>query len=108
MKFTKAYVREAVAAEKAGMKFETKPPKFPAPEELKEKFRNDPQARVRGSDAGSAKGIPVSFRRREAVWGADRAHREGDACIRTQKRYGRKHSACSALASARTKSSKER
>jgi Bacteriocin-protection, YdeI or OmpD-Associated len=39
----KAYVREAVAAEKAGMKVETKPPEFPVPEELKGKFRNDPR-----------------------------------------------------------------
>ena len=39
----KAYVREAVAAEKAGMKVETKPPEFPVPDELKEKFRNDPR-----------------------------------------------------------------
>jgi uncharacterized protein YdeI (YjbR/CyaY-like superfamily) len=35
----KAYVREAVAAEKAGLK----PREFPVPEELKEKFRNDPR-----------------------------------------------------------------
>ena len=39
----KAYVREAVAAEKAGMKVETKRREFPVPEELKEKFRNDPR-----------------------------------------------------------------
>src|SRR5512132_1580309 len=39
----KAYVREAVAAAKAGMKGETKPPELPVPEELKEKFRNDPR-----------------------------------------------------------------
>ena len=39
----KAYVREAMAAEKAGKKVETKPRKIPVPEELKEKFRNDPQ-----------------------------------------------------------------
>ena len=39
----KAYVREAVAAEKAGLKVQTKPPEFPVPEELKEKFRNDPR-----------------------------------------------------------------
>src|SRR5437868_14822379 len=39
----KAYVREAVAAEKAGMRVETKPPEFPVPEELKEKFRDDPR-----------------------------------------------------------------
>ena len=38
----KAYLREAVAAAKAGMKVETKPPELPVPEELKEKFRNDP------------------------------------------------------------------
>ena len=31
----KAYVREAVAAEKAGMKVETKPREFPVPAELK-------------------------------------------------------------------------
>src|SRR5215475_9669453 len=38
------------------------------------------QARLRGADARSAKGIPVSLRQREAVWDADRADREGDAC----------------------------
>jgi uncharacterized protein YdeI (YjbR/CyaY-like superfamily) len=38
----KAYVREAVAAEKAG-KVETKRPALPVPEELKKKFRNDPR-----------------------------------------------------------------
>ena len=39
----KAYLREAIAAEKAGMKVEKKPPEFPVPEELKEKFRSDPR-----------------------------------------------------------------
>ena len=39
----KAYVREAVAAVKAGLKVETKPPELPLPEELKQKFRNDPR-----------------------------------------------------------------
>lgn len=39
----KAYVREAIAAEKAGLKVETKPPVLPVPEELKEKFRRDPR-----------------------------------------------------------------
>ncbi len=39
----KAYVREATAAAKAGRKVETKPRKLPVPEELKEKFRNDPR-----------------------------------------------------------------
>ncbi|MBV9957972.1 MAG: YdeI/OmpD-associated family protein, partial [Acidobacteria bacterium] len=37
----KAYLREAVAAAKAGMKVETKPAKLPLPEELKQKFRKD-------------------------------------------------------------------
>ncbi|HZT25287.1 MAG TPA: YdeI/OmpD-associated family protein [Pseudolabrys sp.] len=39
----KAYVREAVAAEKAGLKVETKPRAIPLPEELKERFRQDPR-----------------------------------------------------------------
>ena len=39
----KAYVREAVAVAKAGLKVKTKPPEFPVPDELKEKFRNDPR-----------------------------------------------------------------
>ena len=39
----KAYVRQAVAAQKAGRKVETKPSKVPVPEELKEKFRKDPR-----------------------------------------------------------------
>lgn len=39
----KSYVREAMAAAKAGLKVETKPQEFPVPEELKEKFRKDPK-----------------------------------------------------------------
>ena len=39
----KAYVREAVAAEKAGLRVETKPREVPVPQELKEKFREDPR-----------------------------------------------------------------
>ena len=39
----KAYLREAVAAAKAGKKVETKPVKLPLPDELKEKFRKDPK-----------------------------------------------------------------
>jgi len=39
----KAYLREAVAAAKAGMKVETKPAKLPLPDELKQKFRKDPK-----------------------------------------------------------------
>jgi uncharacterized protein YdeI (YjbR/CyaY-like superfamily) len=38
-----AYVREAIAAEEAGLKVETTPLELPVPEELKEKFRDDPQ-----------------------------------------------------------------
>jgi uncharacterized protein YdeI (YjbR/CyaY-like superfamily) len=39
----KAYVREAVAAEKAGLKVETKPAVLPVPEELKQMFRREPR-----------------------------------------------------------------
>jgi uncharacterized protein YdeI (YjbR/CyaY-like superfamily) len=38
-----AYVREAVGAAKAGLKVETTPREFPVPEELAEKFRDDPR-----------------------------------------------------------------
>jgi uncharacterized protein YdeI (YjbR/CyaY-like superfamily) len=39
----KAYVREAVAAAKAGLKVETKPRELPVPAELEQKFRADPR-----------------------------------------------------------------
>ncbi len=39
----KAYVREAMAAEKAGLKVETKPSRLPVPAGLKEKFRKEPR-----------------------------------------------------------------
>jgi len=39
----RAYVREALAAARAGRKVETKPRATPVPEELKEKFRSDPK-----------------------------------------------------------------
>ncbi|WP_427184159.1 YdeI/OmpD-associated family protein [Bordetella bronchialis] len=38
-----AYLREAMAAAKAGLKVETKPPELPIPDELKKKFQNDPR-----------------------------------------------------------------
>ena len=38
----KAYLREAIAASKAGMKVETTPRELPVLEELQEKFRTDP------------------------------------------------------------------
>ena len=37
----KAYLREAIAAAKAGVKVETKPRELPLPEELQEKFLAD-------------------------------------------------------------------
>src|ERR1051325_3248124 len=39
----KAYVREAIAAAKAGRKVEVKPRKLPVPDELAAKFRADPR-----------------------------------------------------------------
>lgn len=39
----KAYVREAMAAAKAGLKVETKPRKFSLPDELTAKFKADPK-----------------------------------------------------------------
>jgi uncharacterized protein YdeI (YjbR/CyaY-like superfamily) len=40
----KAYVREAIAVEKAGLRIERKRTSdFPVPEELKERFRKDPR-----------------------------------------------------------------
>jgi uncharacterized protein YdeI (YjbR/CyaY-like superfamily) len=39
----KAYVREAIAAAKSGLKVDTKPRELPVPAELKEKFRKDPR-----------------------------------------------------------------
>jgi len=64
------------------MKVETKPPKLPLPEELKQKFRTDPKFK-RAFEAltpGRQKGIFVSLHRREAVCDANRADRKGDAC----------------------------
>ena len=39
----KAYLREAIAVQKAGLKLDTKPAEIPVPEELKQKFRDDPR-----------------------------------------------------------------
>jgi uncharacterized protein YdeI (YjbR/CyaY-like superfamily) len=41
----KTYVREAMAAEKAGLKVEKKPSRLPLPEELKQEFRRNPRFR---------------------------------------------------------------
>ena len=59
----KAYMREAVAAEKAGMKVETKPPEIPMPAELKQKFRNDPRFRraFEGLTPGRQRGYLFHF-----------------------------------------------
>lgn len=39
----KAYVRQAIAAERAGLRVENKPPNLAIPQELKEKFRQEPR-----------------------------------------------------------------
>lgn len=39
----KAYVREAVAVERAGLRLEKKPLSLPIPDELREKFREEPR-----------------------------------------------------------------
>ena len=39
----KAYLREAIAAAKAGRKVETRPRELPVPTELRDKFRKDPR-----------------------------------------------------------------
>jgi len=39
----KAYVRKAIAAERAGLRVETKPVHLPVPNELREKFRKEPR-----------------------------------------------------------------
>ena len=39
----KAYMREAIAIERAGLRVETKPPDLAVPQELKKKFREDPR-----------------------------------------------------------------
>jgi len=39
----KSYLRQAMAAEKAGLKVKTKPREFELPEELTERFRKDPR-----------------------------------------------------------------
>jgi uncharacterized protein YdeI (YjbR/CyaY-like superfamily) len=41
----KTYVREAMAAEKAGLKVEKKPSRLPLPEELKQEFHRNPRFR---------------------------------------------------------------
>jgi hypothetical protein len=51
--------------------------------------RSTIQACVRSADAGSAKRIPVSLRRCEAVCNAERADREGDACYLRRTRVPR-------------------
>src|SRR5580692_2559731 len=61
----KAYVREAMAAEKAGLKVEKKPRVFPVPEELKEKFRKDPKFRraIEALTPGRQRGYLLHFGR---------------------------------------------
>src|SRR5215472_610613 len=42
----KAYVREAMAAERAGLRVESKPVNLPLPDELKERFRQEPRLKI--------------------------------------------------------------
>ena len=78
----KAYVREAIAAAEGRIEGRDKAARVARARGVEREVpqRSAVQARVRGADAGSAKGIPVSLHRREAVCDADRADREGDAC----------------------------
>ena len=84
----KAYVREAMAAEKAGLKIETKPPEFPVPEELKEKFRNDPrfkrafEALTPGGKGDTCFTLPARSSRRRGPRGSRRR------CLRSSKDEG--------------------
>ena len=60
----RAYVREAIAIEKAGLRVEKKKTEdFPVPEELKAKFQSDPQwiaARAKTEEDGQIVGNIVS------------------------------------------------
>jgi Domain of unknown function (DU1801) len=65
----RVYVREAMAAAKAGMKGQHEAPRVSRARGAEGEVpqRSAVQARVRGADAGPAKGISVSLRRREAI-----------------------------------------
>lgn len=79
----KAYLREAIAAEKAGRKVETKPRALPMPRRVEGKVPQGPalQARIPGADTRPAARLSVSLHRREAICdkgGADRKGGGGD------------------------------
>ena len=78
----KAYVREAIAVEKAGLRVtRRKTSEYPVPDELKQRFRTDPPFRsaFEALDAGTAARVPVSLRRGQAVGDAGGANRKGAA-----------------------------
>src|ERR1700681_4484866 len=84
----KAYVREAIAVEKAGLRMKPKRTSdFLVPEELRLRFRRDPRLkRLRGADTGPAEELPVPLCRGQAVGDAGGANRKGGARdIRTQR-----------------------
>src|SRR6266498_1387466 len=65
----KAYVREAIAVEKAGLRMEKKKTSdLPVPEELTERFRRDPRFKraFEGADAGAAEELPLPLCRGQA------------------------------------------
>jgi uncharacterized protein YdeI (YjbR/CyaY-like superfamily) len=78
----KAHVGEAVAAAKAGMKVETRPPEFPALEELREKFRSDPrfQRAFEALTPGRQRGYLFHFAGAKQSGTRTARTREGDTC----------------------------
>jgi hypothetical protein len=74
----KAYLREAIAAAKAGLRIETKPVELPLPEELKAKFSKDPKFKRAFESLTPVTGLSLSLQRRKTVGNADSANREGD------------------------------
>jgi len=78
----KAYVREAIAVEKAGLRMKPKETSdFAVPEELREGVsqRSPLQASLRGADAGTPEKLPVPLRRGQAVGHTRGANRKGAA-----------------------------
>ena len=89
----KAYVREAIAVEKAGLRVaKKKTSDFPVPDELTERLRTDPRFGKRafeGADAGAAEELFLPLCRGQAVGDAGGADRKGDAGdIRRQRVSG--------------------
>ena len=78
----KAYVREAIAVERAGLRSNAEEDvRFPVSRGVEAAAPKGPsfQARLRGADAGAAEKLPVPLRRGQAVGDAGGANRKGDA-----------------------------